>query len=368
MTDRSNIVNGLDLIKPEVRVLSAYTLHPYAYQHKLNQNENPFGYPEELKQKVWERVACQDWARYPDFDLVEITAKLAAHNDVAPEQVLVGNGSNELIYVTLAVTLTRGDGVILPVPTFSLYKLISCVMGAVVHEIQMHPSDNFALPPLEVIKRAQAHRARVVILCTPNNPTATAYPLDEVRRVVAESGALVIIDEAYREFADNQDCARLLDEFSNVVILRTFSKAMAMGGLRVGYAIARPEVAREIHKAKLPYALNSFSEAAAVVALDNPAPFAAEMARIKAGREWLSHQLQTIPDLHVYPSAANFFLVRFERHNPAAVFHALLEREGILVRDVSHYPGLAGHLRLSVGTPEQNRLLVETLRSVMRET
>lgn len=363
----SNPPNGLDFIKPEVRALSAYTLHPYAYRHKLNQNENPFGYPEELKQKVWERVARQDWARYPDFDLVEITEKLAAHNGVAPEQVLVGNGSNELIYVTLAVTLSQGDGVILPVPTFSLYELIARVMGAVVHEIQMHPYDNFALPTLEVIKRTQAQRARVVILCSPNNPTGTAYPADEVRRIVAESGALVIIDEAYREFTDGQDFAHLLDGFSNLVLLRTFSKAMAMGGLRVGYAIARPDVAREIHKAKLPYALNSFSEAAAVVALDHLAPFEVEVARIKTGRAWLYAQLQTIPGLHVYPSAANFFLVRFERHSPGDIFHALLEREGILVRDVSHYPGLAGHLRVSIGTPEQNRLLVETLRDVMRE-
>lgn len=368
MTDRPNAVNGLDFIKAEVRALSAYTLHPYAYKHKLNQNENPLGYPEELKQRVWERVARQDWARYPDFDLVEITEKLAAHNGVASEQVLVGNGSNELIYVTLAVTLSDADGVILPVPTFSLYKLIARVMGAVVHEIQMHPHDNFALPALEVIKRAQTQPAKVVILCTPNNPTGTAYTPEEVRRVVAESGALVIIDEAYREFTDGQDFARLLDEFSNLVILRTFSKAMAMGGLRVGYAIARPEVAREIHKAKLPYALNSFSEAAAVVALEHLAPFEAEVAQIKDEREWLYSQLQTIPGLHVYPSAANFFLVRLERHSPGAVFHVLLEREGILVRDVSHYPGLAGHLRLSIGTPGENRLLVETLRDVLRET
>lgn len=366
MADRPESRSGLDLIKPEVRALSAYTLHPYAYRHKLNQNENPLGYPEELKQKVWERVARQDWARYPDFDLVEITEKLAAHAGVAPEQVLVGNGSNELIYVTLAVTLSRGDSVILPVPTFSLYKLISRVMGAEVHEIQMGPHDNFALPCREVIERARQHQAKVVILCSPNNPTGTAYEPEQVRAVAAESGALVIVDEAYREFNDGQDFTRLLDEFSNVVILRTFSKAMAMGGLRVGYAIARPEVAREIHKAKLPYALNSFSEAAAVVALDNPGPFEAEVAQIKAERAWLYEQLRAIPELWVYPTAANFFLVRFERQSPASVFQALLEREGILVRDVSHYPGLAGHLRISIGRPDENRLLVETLRDIVR--
>ncbi|HYN87316.1 MAG TPA: histidinol-phosphate transaminase [Ardenticatenaceae bacterium] len=361
-------MDGLKFIKPEVRALSAYTLRQYPYSHKLNQNENPLGYPEELKQKVWERVAKQDWARYPDFDLVEITEKLAAHNRVAPEQVLVGNGSNELIYVTLAVTVSRGDTVAIPVPTFSLYKLIARVMGADVHEVAMRREDNFALPIEELLTGTRDHPIRVLVVCTPNNPTGTAYPFEDLRQLASKSGALVIIDEAYREFAPGQDAARLLEEFGNVVILRTFSKAMAMGGLRVGYAIARPEVAREIHKAKLPYALNSFSEAAAIVALENLRPFEAEVEEIRVQRDWLYARLGEIDSLHVYPSAANFFLLRLERSTPASVFHELLEREGLLVRDVSSYPGLQGHLRVSVGTAEQNRLLVETLRIILRET
>ena len=307
---KSRIIN---LVKPEVRALSAYTLKPYAYRHKMNQNENPLGYPDDLKAKVLQRVAEADWARYPDFDLVELTAKLADHVSVTPDMVLVGNGSNELIYVTLAAMLTRGDHVVAPVPTFSLYKIIS--------------------------------------------------------RVVAESGALVLIDEAYREFS-TQDFRPLLDEFDNVVLFRTFSKAMATGGLRVGYALTNPALAREIHKAKLPYALNLFSEMAAIVAIEHYDCFVEaietlkqERTRVYAALQTLglsSLRIETIPSLYVYPSAANFFLVRFNR--PArSVFNFLLNEYGILIRDISQYPGLAGHLRVSLGTPEENNLFIKAI-------
>ena len=305
------------------------------------------------------RVGEADWARYPSFNLDRLRERIAAHAGVEPAMVLPGNGSNELIYVALATTLTQNDHMVVPVPTFSLYKLLGRVMGATVHEVQMRPVDNFALPADEIIETAQASDAKVVIICTPNNPTGTAYDVQAVRRVVAESGALVLIDEAYREFGE-QDFAPLLDEFDNVVLLRTFSKAMAMGGLRVGYAITNSSLATEIHKAKLPYALNLFSETAAIVALEHYDQFVPAIETLKQERRRVYRSLKSIAGLHIYPSDANFFLVRFDR-STEEVFHYLLDECGILIRDVSHYPGLAGHLRLSLGTPEENDLLIEGL-------
>ncbi|RME13568.1 MAG: histidinol-phosphate transaminase [Ardenticatenia bacterium] len=351
-------------IKPDILAMQAYTLKPYTYRHKMNQNENPFGYPEDLKAIVLERVAQADWARYPSFTLDTLREALAAHNGVRREMVLVGNGSNELIYVTLAATLRTGDHVVIPVPTFSVYGLLARVFGAHVHEIPMPPETNFALPVDAVIETAQRHQARVVVLCTPNNPTGTAYAPADVERVVAESGALVLIDEAYREFA-NQDFTPLLERYDNVVLLRTFSKAMAMGGLRVGYAITNETLARELHKAQLPYALNLFSETAALVAIEHfESHFRPLIERLKAERERLIPALNALPGLHAYPSAANFVLVRFDRP-VREIFEALLNRAGILIRDVSGYPLLAGHLRISLGTPEENDLLVQTLAEIL---
>ncbi|MBA3532528.1 MAG: histidinol-phosphate transaminase [Ardenticatenales bacterium] len=352
-------MSPLEQIKPQVRAMKPYTLTPHEVAHKMNQNENPLGFPEALKDEVLARMRQQDWARYPDFHSAELTEALARHIGLSPSQVIVGNGSNELIYSTLAVTVGPGDAVVIPVPTFSVYKLIATVLGATVHEVLMQAEDNFALPTEQVLALAQAERARIVVLCSPNNPTAQSYSLAEIRRLCAESGALILLDEAYQEFSA-QNLRGLLDEFPNVVLLRTFSKAMAMGGLRAGYALTSEVLAQEIRKGQLPYALNSFTATAAVVALENMALFEEQIALIRAERERLFAGLVALSFAQPVPSDANFILIRFEGHTPQAIFDHLLAR-GILVRDVSASPGLAGYLRLTVGAPHENDALLAAL-------
>ncbi len=357
------MIDPLDHIKPQVRQLKPYTLQAHSYRYKLNQNENPLGFPEPLKDEILRRVAAQDWARYPDFDLSDVVEAVARYAGVAPARVLVGNGSNEMIYNALAVIVGQGDHVVVPAPTFSVYKLIATVLGATVHEPLMTESEGFALPTDKVTEAARATGAKIVVLCTPNNPTARSYPADEVRRVCAESGAIVIVDEAYQEFS-SQNLVGLLDEFSNVVLLRTFSKAMAMGGLRVGYALANEALAREIHKGKLPYALNIFSATAAVVALENIALFEDKIAQILAERDRLYGALAALPFADPVPSDANFILTRFEGITPQQVWDHLLAR-GVLVRNVASYPGLDQYLRLTVGAPHENDALIAALEGVV---
>jgi len=353
-------MSAINLIKPEVRSVAAYHLRDLRPPIKLNQNENPFGFPEPLKAEVWRRVNQIDWARYPDFYLREITDRLAAHVGVPPEWVLPGNGSNELLQMTLLATLGPGTAAVVPVPSFSLYRLQSLFMGAMFVPIQLQAEDGFALPVDEVI--AEARHAKVVILCSPNNPTANTYAESDVRRVVAESGALVLLDEAYHEFSD-QNFLPILRDYENVVIFRTFSKAFAMGGLRVGYLIGRPDIVREIGKVKLPYGLNIMSEAVALVALDHASVFQEQIRLIRALRDQLFNDLHTLPGVYPYPSVANFLLTRFDRPVPEVFEHLLAD--GILVRDVSSYPGLAGHVRISVGTAEENAALVWSLKALI---
>ncbi len=357
------MTNPLEHIKPAVRAMKAYTLTPHEYRYKMNQNENPLGYPAELKEQVIAHLRKQDWARYPDFDLVELTGALAAHLEVSPARVLVGNGSNEIIYNIMAVTLRDGDSVVIPVPTFSVYKLVATVMGAIVREPIMRPDTMFALPTDDVIQQAKDHQARLIVLCTPNNPTGRSIPIEEVRRVCHEVDSLVLIDEAYQEFS-SQNLLGLVEEFPNVILLRTFSKAMALGGMRIGYCVTNEALAREIHKGKLPYALNAFSEAAAVVALQNMPLFRAEVDQILYERDRLYAHLEGLPFAHPVPGDANFMIVRFDGFTSQQVFQHLLER-GILVRDVSSNVGLGDYLRLSVGAPEENDALVEALREMV---
>ncbi len=355
----------LQAIKPEVRNLIPYTLRDYSYQHKMNQNENPFGFPLELKEEVWRRVREQEWARYPDFTLRRITEAIARYAELPSDWVLVGNGSNELIQATLMVTLSRGDRVVIAVPTFTLYRITSQVMGAEVIEVRLQQSD-FSLPVPKLVAQARDTQTKLVILCSPNNPTGNIHSQEDIRRVIEETGALVIIDEAYRDFSE-QNLRPLLDEYHNLVLLRTFSKAMALAGLRLGYLLARPEVASQIAKAKLPYGLNLLSEMAALVALENVEILRQRVEAIRKLREELYSELKSIPGVYPYPSQANFILCRFAL--PVEdVFRRLLEGEGVLVRDVSSYPMLEGHLRLSVGTQEENQALLRGLRSIFMDS
>ncbi|MFN8471294.1 MAG: histidinol-phosphate transaminase [Anaerolineae bacterium] len=361
MTTETIIATAARFAKPEVRGLSAYHLDPHTVSIKLNQNENAAGFPDELKEEVWERIRGMDWARYPDFHLTAITQRLAAHAGVPPQWILVGNGSNEVLQMTLLTTVGRGDSVVIPVPTFTLYKLQSTAIGATVHTLQLQPDENFALAASDVIDLARRHAAKVVVVCSPNNPTGTRYAEDTLREICANVDGLVLLDEAYREFCD-QDLVPLLDEHDNIVLFRTFSKALAMAGLRVGYCIARPDLAREIGKVKLPYALNIVSEAVTLAALDRPDLFEPTIAVARAERQRISDALAAMPGVHVYPSAANFVLACLDA-GAGDVFDGLLAHS-ILVRDVSHYPGLANHLRISVGTPAENNALLAALNDL----
>jgi len=347
-------------VKPQVRQLAPYTLRPFRSEVKLDQNENPFGFPPELKEEFWRRLRARDWARYPEFQMETITQRLAQYVGLPVEWVLVGNGSNELFQSLFSVTLERGRVVILPVPTFTLYKLIAGILGAEVIELPLRRED-FALDAERVNAEAQTHRATVVCLCSPNNPTGVAYPESDVRRIIEESGALVVIDEAYREFS-HQDFRPLLEIYPNVVLLRTFSKAMAMAGLRVGYLLARPELVREVAKARLPYSLNHFSETAALVALDHLDVFHAQVQRLRQLREELFMALSAFNALSAYRSQANFILFETPRP-PGEVFTHCIDR-GVLLRDVSHYPLLERALRVSVGTAEENQRCINVLREL----
>jgi len=354
--------NKLNYIKPEVRALSPYTLKLHEYQIKINQNENPFGFPQALKEEVWRRLRDRDWARYPDFYLREITQGLADYAGVPPDWVLAGNGSNELLQMTLLATLARGDSILVPVPTFSLYRLQGIAMGATVLEPRL-PAPHFSLPVDEIVALIREHAPKVVVLCSPNNPTGNTHPVESVRPIIeASTAGLLLLDEAYVEFAD-QAYRPLLDEYENVALLRTFSKAWALAGARVGYIIARPQLIEQISKVKLPYGLNILSETAALVALEHRDVLFEQVAEIIKQRERLFDALQSLPGAHPYPSHANFILCRFDQPTDA-VFDACLEA-GILIRDVSYYPGLHGHLRISVGTLDENAALVKALRDFL---
>jgi len=354
-------VEGLALIKPGVRAQSAYTLSAPSAPRKLNQNESPWDVPPALKREVLAAAEAAAWNRYPEFAPPELLAALADHYGWTPDGVLVGNGSNELIQATLATTLEGGDVVVAPAPTFSLYRLLTGVLGGRYRPVPL--ASDFAYDVDALAEVAARERARVVVLNSPNNPTGSALPDGAVERLLEETGALVVCDEAYQEFG-GPTALPLLRETSRVVVLRTFSKALGLAGLRFGLALAHPAVARELAKGKLPYNVNVVTLAAAAAALRHGDELAERVRQIVDQRGRLVDGLSRLTALAVYPSAANFVLIRCLRQPAREVFRRLLDEHGILVRDVSGGSELAQCLRISVGTADDVDAVVAALGTI----
>jgi histidinol-phosphate aminotransferase len=350
----------LYIIKPAVRALRAYTLAPHRASVKINQNENPWDAPNEIKEDVLRRFAAREWSRYPDFVPASLHEKLAQFANWKPDGVIAGNGSNELIQAVLMVAVGPGKRVLISEPTFALYKQVATVLGGEVDTVLLTPQltyDTGAL--LDAIADKQPD---VTIICSPNNPTGCAIQTTDLQRLLRVARGLVVIDEAYHEFAQ-QSVVPLLAEHENLIVLRTFSKALAFAALRVGYLLAAPELVREIRKAVLPYNLNAFSQFAAEVAIERYATLLGPtVSAIIAERERLYTAIEGIKGLDPVASKANFMLVK-SATEIKRIFDELLQRD-ILVRDVSGYPMLGEYFRFSVGTPEENDRLLRALHEI----
>jgi histidinol-phosphate aminotransferase len=353
---------ALNLLKPSVRAEVAYTLEAPVVARKLNQNEAAVDVPEDLKREILTRAAALPWHRYPAFAPAQLSAAIAERHGWVADGVLVGNGSNEVIQAALSVSVAEGAVVVAPAPTFSLYRLLTGVLGG--RYLPVPLGADFSYDMDAIVATANRERARVIVLNSPNNPTGSALPDGAVTRVLAETDALVLCDEAYQDFG-GPSAIDLLHQSARVVVLRTFSKAMGMAALRFGYALAHPDVAREIAKAKLPYNVNAVTLAAAEVALIQSRRFAERTRAVVEERDRFLPRLRTLPGIRVFPSAANFVLIRCEAVPARAVFRQLIEEHGILIRDVSGSAHLAECLRISIGTPEDMDAVFGALRKIL---
>lgn len=352
--------NPSESVKARVRQLRPYSLSPESARIKINQNENPWDTSLRFKEEVLANVRARAWSRYPDFVPAALHERLTAFAKWKPDGVIAGNGSNELIQALMMVTVGEGTRVLISEPTFALYRQIATVLGGEVVSVPLTTGFEYDLKALR--DAIESTEPAVTIICSPNNPTGSVLANDCVAELAAASRGLIVIDEAYFEFAETT-AATLLEQHPNVVILRTFSKALALAALRVGYLLAAPELAREISKAVLPYNLNAISQSAAEVVIERyEADFKPLVERIIAERERLYAELMRIPGLKPVRSRGNFMIVR-SMIEPRHIFKELLQRD-ILIRDVSGYPMLKEYFRVSVGTPVENDSLIAALREI----
>jgi histidinol-phosphate aminotransferase len=371
-------VGTSDSIKDSVRALRPYTLAPHRAAIKLNQNENPWDAPLEIKQETLNRMKDRAWSRYPDFAPQRLHERLAEFSGWQPDGIVAGNGSNELIQALLMVTIGERKRVLITEPTFALYRQITTVLGGEVVSVPLKHDLQFDVAAL--LEEIEETQPQVTILCSPNNPTGCVINDEDLVVLSKAARGLIVVDEAYHEFANPGSPTRvangqpgcgsghsavpLLGDRENLVVLRTFSKAMGMAALRVGYLLASPGLVREVAKAVLPYNLNALSQTAAEVAIEMfEAKLQPLVKAICAERDRLYVELASIPGLFPVQSQANFMVVR-ANEEPKRIFAELLKRD-ILIRDVSGYPMLNDYFRVSVGTPDENDLLVMALREIL---
>ncbi|MBN1129034.1 MAG: histidinol-phosphate transaminase [Chitinispirillaceae bacterium] len=352
-----NLEEATALINSSIRALKAYHLEPEECAIKLNQNENPYDWPRQIKEEVARYCVERPWNRYPPFIPEQLKDDLAKYAGVEKGSVIVGNGSNEMLLVLLLSLVTRDSTVVFCEPTFTVYKLLVSGLAATPNTVPLTRELTYDIPA--IIAAVERYPGSMLILCSPNNPTGSTIGENDLRSILREHKGFCVFDQAYVEFG-GYDAIPLLKDHPNLIVTRTFSKAFAGAGLRLGYLVGNPDIVREINKIKLPYNLNFLIEYTAQTLLKNRDAIFSTHQTITVERDHLLTFLKTLPLDEVYPSAANFILIRYREK--ARLFDAL-KRSGILVRDVSSYPMLEGCLRISIGTPHENEALKKAFGS-----
>jgi histidinol-phosphate aminotransferase len=325
----------------------------------LASNETPYRLPRAVITGLCRSVA--EVTRYPDPSYRRAKAAVAAYARCSPDAVSVGNGASEVLATLAMVTLESHARVVIPIPSYSLYLFVAMAQNASLDLVQMDPP-GFAFDADRVIERARD--AALVLICSPNNPTGASVPASAITRLHEETSAVIAVDEAYAEFS-GRSVLGLVKTSPRLAVIRSCSKYFGLAGLRVGYVVADPSLIDRMERVRLPFNVNRPAVAALELVTARRAWFAAAARRIVADRRKLAAELARVTRCRPLPSDANFLLLALpDGLSSASVMEGLLSR-GIIVRDVSGMPGLGdGYLRVTVGTPADNRRLVRALAAL----
>lgn len=340
-------INIKNLVKPSVRNLTAYQALEMPCKIKLDANESPFG----IEGDMSEVIRTLKVNRYPDPEAKELKRVLAKRLAVSPANILFGNGSDELIYYLIT---TFGGTVLYPIPTFSMYGIISQALGEKTIEIPLDKEFDIDLD--KTLKAIRKDKPKLVFLSSPNNPTGNCFSAERILKIIEVSKGIVVVDEAYQPFSSEKGFLPLLKDYKNLVIMRTLSK-IGMAALRLGFLIGDAGIIKEVNKVRLPFNVNSVSQAIATEVLKDKKWLDSAIKKIISERERMLLEMEKTQDIRPFPSEANFILFRVK--NPDKVYNALLKK-GILVKNMNSV--VKGCLRVTVGMPEENTAFLKTLK------
>lgn len=347
--------------RPELEDLVAYDAKDVRAEVMLASNENPANLPGELLDKLADRVRYEiDFNRYPDPLASRLRELIAEANGLDARNVLVGNGGDELILDLLLAWGGPGRTIVDLPPTFAMYGIDAQMTGTRV--VSIPRTADFEVPAEPVLAELASGVPDIIVVSNPNNPTGTMTPETLLIDILNTTDALVLVDEAYFEFS-RHTMRPHMERHPNLVILRTFSKAFSLAGLRAGYLLAHEDVVRELTKVRQPYSVNRFTQVAAALTFRERVVFQAGIREIMRNRDLLQTGLAAIPGVEPFPSEANFVLFRVVQ--ASAIWRDLLHDHGILIRDLSRTPGLEDCLRVTVGTEAEVQRFLGALDEIV---
>lgn len=347
-------------VRDDLRSLEGYHSAQVDVEVRLNTNESPFPPPDGFRDALAAEMSRVDWNRYPDRAALALRTDIAEMHKVDPAQIFVANGSNEVLQTILLAYAGPGRKVATFEPTYQMHAQIARVTGATV--VEGERGDDFTLDPIEVSRLLTEHEPHVVFLTSPNNPTGLVEPRERVEQLLAEAPGLVVVDEAYSQFAE-WSALDMVDEGRPLVVTRTFSKTWSMAGARLGYLVGPTWLVSELEKVVLPYHLDVVKQLAGRTALRFTDDMNERVALLVSERNKITAALRALP-IDVFESGANFVLFRPTAANGRVVWQELVDRS-ILVRDCSSWPRLENCLRVTVGTPDENDRFLTALADIV---
>ncbi len=347
------------LIREEVLSQAAYPVATTPYRIKLDANENPLAIPPELRERFAALLDSVELNRYPEAGSTALAHRFAKAFGVGSDQVLMGNGSDDLIQILCQALARPGAGVMIPVPTFVMYRIIALNSGLEVAAVPLDKDFDLDLPAMQ--EQMATRPPALTFLAWPNNPTGNCFRRERIEAILEAASGIVVVDEAYFHFAGKTFLPDI-DRHENLVIFRTLSK-VGLAAMRIGLLIGPPALIHELHKVRLPYNLNSLSQTAAGFYLDEEEAFLKQAAEIRRWRAELYSALDALPGIHPRPTEANFIFFSCD-FDPDRVYSHLVQR-GILIRNLSTPDLTKGYMRVTVGTREENMEFVEALRDII---
>ena len=347
-----------DIVREEVLALTAYHVGEAAGMVKLDAMENPYALPQELRREIAELVAGAALNRYPNPQAPELKTQLRQAMAI-PEafDILIGNGSDEIIHIIIQALARPGAVVLAPEPTFVMYSMYALVNR--MRYVGVPLAADFTLDCARMLAAIEEHQPALTFIAYPNNPTGNLFPEADVLRILKAAPGLVVLDEAYHAFAQQSFMGRLA-EHPNLVVMRTLSK-IGMAGLRLGYATGSPVWMRELDKVRPPYNVNVLTQLVSERLLAHAGVLAEQAAAILGERARVKAELERVPGVTAFPSDANFLLVRVP---DAGRVYAGMKARGVLVKNLhGGHPLLAQCLRITVGTAEENIQCLAALRA-----